>query len=117
MKIFLKKVSVLLLSTLIVSCSSQGIIGDYWDLLPSQIDSFSTFIKAWFILLIIDFSCSTLLSITIGLRGRLVTIILFFLVLFKLDYGFFKTVLLFLFSGIILYLISYIWKTFISKQK
>jgi hypothetical protein len=118
MKTILKfSLPLLLFSTILVSCSSKGLIEGYWDTLPKNIDSINTFMKAWLILVLIDFSISGFLNIIIGLKGRLVTIILFFCVLFMRDYGFFTTVFLFLFSGIVLFLVNFFWKLYVANKK
>jgi len=107
--VLLKIVLVLAFSNLLVSCSSHGIIGVFGDCLkrlPNQIDSFGSFIKASLILLIIELIFAICLSMLMGRLASLITsIILFFLVLFEKDYGFFTTVLLFLLPTVLLFLL------------
>lgn len=96
----MKRIFLLLFfSFFIISCSSENSDSDnlfllIWKFLPDQIDSFKSFVKVWFILFCLDILISLLINVLIGLRLNLSKIILFFLVIFLKDYGFFITILL-----------------------
>jgi len=104
-----KLLPLFLLILLLSSCGFKGIAGELFELLPDTISSVGEFFHAWFVLLILSIGLSLIGSFILG-KGSyvIVTIILFIAILVLRDYGFFKTLLLFILEGVVLFVINLI---------
>ena len=107
----LKVVQWVLLSLIMVlalsSCKggpTRGIL----SFMPDTIDGFGSFLHAWFIIVLATIVLQFLLSF-IDIGGWIVDVILFILVLWLRDYGFWMTLLLFLFSSFVGLLLSLLY--------
>lgn len=97
----------LVLAVVLSSCKggpTRGIL----SFMPDTIDGFGAFLHAWFIIVLATIVLQFLLSF-IGIGGWIVDVILFILVLWLRDYGFWMTLLLFLFSSLVGFLLSLLY--------
>ena len=95
----------LVLAVVLSSCKggpTRGIL----SFMPDTIDGFGAFLHAWFIIVLATIVLQFLLSF-IGIGGWIVDVILFILGL--RDYGFWMTLLLFLFSSLVGFLLSLLY--------
>jgi hypothetical protein len=96
----------LILSVLIflfASCtSSKGLVSEFWGLLPMEINSIGTFFTAFICIFCIQVLLSLISRIFIQL-DNIIAIVLFIVVLSIKDYGFWMTLLLFLFERLLLF--------------
>ena len=81
----------------LAACSkSSGADNGLWRLLPENINSFKTFLKAFLIVSVIQISIGVTLRLLIGISlNFVISLVLFIIVLVTKDYGFFLTLLLF----------------------
>lgn len=94
----------LVVALLFVSCKggpTRGIL----SFMPDVIGDFGDFLKAWFFILLATIVLQFLLGL-VGVSPWIVDVILFALVLWLRDYGFWMTLLLFLFSSFVGYLLQ-----------
>ena len=97
----------LILALALSSCKggpTRGVL----SFMPDTIDGFGSFLHAWFIIVLATIVLQFLLSF-IGIGGWIVDVILFILVLWLRDYGFWMTLLLFLFSSLVGFLLSLLY--------
>lgn len=98
----------LLLPFALTSCSDSSL----FSMLPDHIDGFGGFMHAFFIIIIIQFFTSLFVRILLGNLDFIITIVLFFVVLFAKDYGFFVTLLLFTVEGLATWGIQFLYQLF-----
>ena len=94
-----------LIMVLALSSCKGGPTRGILSFMPDTIDGFGSFLHAWFIIVLATIVLQFLLSF-IDIGGWIVDVILFILVLWLRDYGFWMTLLLFLFSSFVGLLLS-----------
>lgn len=97
-----------LIMVLALSSCKGGPTRGILSFMPDTIDGFGAFLHAWFIIVLATIVLQFLLSF-IGIGGWIVDVILFILVLWLRDYGFWMTLLLFLFSSLVGFLLSLLY--------
>ncbi len=95
---------VILVSLLLTSCSSVGLLDDN---IPYTINSVGQFLKLYLVLQISILIVGLLLSLFLGKLGYIISLLLHFIwIVSQRDYGFFKVFLLFGLFSIISFVIS-----------
>lgn len=97
-----------LIMVLALSSCKGGPTRGILSFMPDTIDGFGSFLHAWFIIVLATIVLQFLLSF-IDIGGWIVDVILFILVLWLRDYGFWMTLLLFLFSSFVGLLLSLLY--------
>lgn len=97
-----------LIMVLALSSCKGGPTRGILSFMPDTIDGFGSFLHAWFIIVLATIVLQFLLSF-IDIGGWIVDVILFILVLWLRDYGFWMTLLLFLFSSFVGFLLSLLY--------
>lgn len=97
-----------LIMVLALSSCKGGPTRGILSFMPDTIDGFGSFLHAWFIIVLATIVLQFLLSF-IDIGGWIVDVILFILVLWLRDYGFWMTLLLLLFSSFVGFLLSLLY--------
>ena len=97
-----------LIMVLALSSCKGGPTRGILSFMPDTIDGFGSFLHAWFIIVLATIVLQFLLSF-IDIGGWIVDVILFILVLWLRDYGFWMTLLLFLVSSFVGFLLSLLY--------